>query len=65
MTTIDSSIGINLADIVERYLIGQGKVPIRSFLARGQMKYLHLVGVIDKLGKDSFVEGKIAKKHGV
>ena len=59
---IDSGVGMELADIVYRYLKGHGKVTMRSCLSQGQESFAKLVGGTDALGWDSFIEGRIAKE---
>jgi hypothetical protein len=61
---IDSGVGMELADIVYRYLQGHSKVTMRSCLSQGQERCVRLAGDTDALGWDSFIEGRIAKEWG-
>ena len=64
MWMIDSRAGMELADIIERYLGGQCNFTLRSCLSRDQVRFVKLVEDTDTLGWDSFVEGWIARKWG-
>ena len=59
---IDSGINMELADIVERYLCGQGNLTMKSCLGRTQMQFLQLAEDTNSLGWDSFGEGRIARE---
>jgi hypothetical protein len=61
---IDSGVGMELADIVYRYLKGHSKITMRSCLSQGQEKFAKLAGDTDALGWDSFIAGRIAKEWG-
>ena len=58
---------MELADIVERYLVGQCNVTMRSCLSRAQVsrdqvRFVKLAEDTDVLGWDSFIEGSIANE---
>ena len=59
---IDSGVGMELADIVYRYLKGHSKVTMRSCLSQGQERFAKLAEDTDALGWDSFIEGRIARE---
>ena len=59
---IDSGVGMELADIVYRYLKGHSKVTMRSCLSQGQERFAKLAEDTDALGWDSFIECRIARE---
>ena len=58
---IDSGINVELTDIVERYLCGQGSVTMKSCMRRTQMQFLQLAEDTGSLGWASFAEGRLAR----
>ena len=59
---IDSGVGMELADIVYRYLKGHSRVTMQSCLSQGQERFAKLAEDTDALGWDSFIEGRIARE---
>ena len=59
---IDSGVGMELVDIVYRYLKGHSRVTMQSCLSRGQERFAKLAEDTDALGWDSFIKGRIARE---
>ena len=57
---IDICVNAELVDLVEAYLLAQGTKTMAECIAYSNSQYALLAEVQDRLGWDSFVEGRIS-----